>query len=104
MKTTIIFLFIWIIESILFLLILRKYNIYKKNRHYLLDVNEYFKERNETLISLTPEEKEVLKQSLEEHARLLIAAFGKETNKQKKAKYLLTRNTMLDIQKKLEGK
>ena len=53
------------------------------------------------LVKFTKEEKDILNMSIEEHIRLLTQAGIKEQDKGKKAKYLLTRNTMYNIQKKL---
>ena len=55
-------------------------------------------------IFLRDNEKEVLKQSIEEHIRLLTVAIPKEIDGNKRKKYILTRSTMLNIQEKLEEK
>lgn len=64
-------------------------------------ISKYYNLTKSHALFLEEKEKYILKQSIEEHIRLLTAAIPKESDKNKRIAYITTRGRMLNIKEKL---
>lgn len=67
-------------------------------------ISRYYKLTKSHVLFLEEKELETLKECVDYHIDMLEQATGRAQSKEMRARFLLTKNTMLDIRKKLEEK